>query len=223
MDLDLLLYSVPGFAIWGIYFLFFRPPTHEVSLEDEDIGELEDLPQFRAEKEQALYYADRKDPVKAWFHGVFALQYGLKTDPLYWSAREASEHMTEAWGFDDPETALRSLEWYLEEPVNPAYDMVRTIIVARSCVAAGWLHPAKGALLCDMAQRRILGLVTSWEELANEIRAGRLVVFKGKLPRGRKKRDQANLEFGRKQVFGRVAFQVQMPPDEFESMGANEW
>lgn len=224
MDLDSLIYLAPVAGFWAIYLFWFRgPPAHDVSLEDEDIGDLGDRPEIRAEKEKERYYADRKDPVKAWFHGIYALQYGMKTDPGYWSVERASEHMYSGWGFSDEQITLESLEWYLEEPVGPAYDMVRSIIVARTCVAAGWISPARGRELCERAQRRILELVNDWEELAREIAVGRLEVFGGKLPRGRKKRDQANLEFGRKHVFPRVPFRVELPPNQFETSQTNTW
>lgn len=220
MDARTLLYLVGLFAVYGVYYYFahFRLPKEDEQNPSYKAG-LNEAQDYRYLHQEELYHADRKDPVKAWFHGVYALQYGLKTDPGYWSVPEAQEHMSEAWGFDSVETTLASLEWYLEEPVNAAYDMVRAIIVARSCLAAGWLSEAKSNLICNLAQHRILDEVDDWEQLAQEVHAGRLVVFKGKLPRGRQKRDQSNLEFARKHIFRRVTFRVQPPaliPDEDE-------
>lgn len=224
MNLDQVMYMIPGAAILGIYYFFWlRRGSDDEEGAPTYGGEFNDEQQYRSENRDALYHADRKDPVKAWFHGVYALQYGLKSDPGYWSPEEAEAHLTEAWGFEDVESTLDSLEWYLEEPINPAYDMVRSIIVARNCLAAGWLSEEKSDLICNLAQLRILELVGDWEELAQEITAGRLVVFKGKLPRGRKKRDQSNLDFGRKHVFGRVAFRVQPPELIPQDAQAQQW
>jgi hypothetical protein len=77
------------------------------------------------------YRADHADPMRRWVHGILALYRGDVGDPAYWDV-DCAHRQAAAWGVNGPAELHGLLSRYQQGEIDPAFDLVRIIWLARA-------------------------------------------------------------------------------------------
>jgi hypothetical protein len=151
------------------------------------------------------YLADRRDPLRAWIHGVLAVYRGDVGDPGYWD-QPCAERQANGWGMKTPADMHGMLARYRDGEINTAFDKVRIIWLARLGQALGWLTEAQSWEWCRLAAGALQQQYASWQLLYEDIDQGRIRWYDGKVPEGERERAMQHYQFANANVVGNRAF-----------------
>lgn len=111
---------------------------------------------------------DRKDPKRAWVQGAVFLLTDTD-DYAYMSEGSIGVMLEDAWGITSMEGLRNKVAALADDSDEPAWDLIRAMLLLRSAVAMGWLDNETSFTRC-----RALGLLLQerydgWDAMAEDL------------------------------------------------------
>ncbi len=151
------------------------------------------------------YLADRRDPMRRWFHGALAVYRGDCGDPGYWD-RSCAVHQLSCWSCKQPADVMELINEYQSGETTTAFDKLRIIWLARAAEGAGWMSPEQSWRWCEQAKAALLTTYRDWESVAIDTVAGRAEWYGGDIPDDQRKSTDESLAFAKRHVLPLVPF-----------------
>ncbi len=115
---------------------------------------------------QRMRDEDGNDPLKRWARGCYSILYG-GASPDRRGAEESREDLDQAWEIHSGEEILATIDRLSQVPTGRvAWDLVRTVTVARLGSAAGFITMEQAQAAVGRIQRRMQESYSSWQDMA---------------------------------------------------------
>ena len=115
---------------------------------------------------QVMDAEDGADPLKRWARGCYSIVYG-KSDPGRNAKRGCLGTLAEYWEIKTPEEVQQTLTELQQLPENdPAWDLMRAIIVARFAEGAELISKEQSWATIGAVRPRLQQAYATWSELA---------------------------------------------------------
>lgn len=115
---------------------------------------------------------DRKDPKKAWVHGVgMLLMEG--TDYAYLPDDRVEATLEDWWNIEDLGALEATVADLNATRTEIAWNVARTILLLRAAVSVGWIDNPKSWKRCLRAGVRLQEAYPTWEAMADDLVASR--------------------------------------------------
>ena len=141
-----------------------------MSGDDDEDGDDEDddQPDYASDPR---YIADQKVPMRNFAQGAMAIYQGNSGDPGYWPQDTARTHLEDSWSTQQNELDAL-LRQYVKGEMNPGFDKVRIIWLARCAAGAGWLSHEVSWRWAARAAAEQERSQEGWGALAEAVEAG---------------------------------------------------
>ncbi len=115
---------------------------------------------------QQMKKEDGEDALKRWARGCYAVVYG-PVSPERSGREECRSSLADSWNIRSEEEALETIAGLSKVPTGrTAWDLVRTVMVARLSAAAGFISLERAQAAVETIRRPLQEKYQSWEDMA---------------------------------------------------------
>jgi len=135
----------------------------------------------KAGSDLPAYREDHRIPERRLVHGFLAFYTGNDGDPRHTMDRQSNiKHLQENWSTPDAQELVELMDRYeVKGECNDAFDLIRTIKLARHGAGAGWLSDDESWQRCYRCALRLKDKYRRWEDVYADFTAGRVDWYRG--------------------------------------------